>query len=243
MLSPEIRVFRSLEDLSHAAATEFRSFGGPALSGICSAALSGGSTPRRFYDLLGGPSFSESITWPRVHLFQVDERCVSPDDTRSNYRMIREVLLDRVPSLHFHRMAAEQTDRDAASQSYEAEIRAVLGTQPGAWPCFDIIYLGMGDDGHTASLFPGTAALSERKLAVCPNYVERLQMFRLTLTLPVLNAAARVVFIVSGAEKAEMLRQVLSPAAGEQPKFPAQLVQPTHGTVAWYLDEAAARLL
>ena len=243
MPKAEIRVFKDLEHLSHGAAEEFAGLAAQTPSGPFAAALSGGSTPKPFYELLAAPEFSGRIPWPAVHLFQVDERCVAPDDARSNFRMMREAMLDRIPGIHFHRMAAEQADREAAAKSYETELRATLETAPGAWPGFDVIYLGMGDDGHTASLFPGTGALEERRLAVCANYVPKFDMFRLTLTLPVLNAGARVIFLVAGSKKAERLRDVLSAPSTNPPKYPAQLVQPMDGTVAWYLDEAAARLL
>jgi 6-phosphogluconolactonase len=240
MSTPDLRVFADLEELSRAAAQEFASLAAQPRAGgkPFSAALSGGSTPKRFYELLAAPELS--IPWSRVHLFQVDERCVPPDDPRSNYRMMREALLDRLPAAHFHRMAAEREDRDVAAGDYAAELRSVLGTLPGEWPRLDVIYLGMGDDGHTASLFPGTTALDERRLAVCSNYVAKLDMYRLTLTLPVLNAAARVIFLVSGAGKAEMLHQVLRAPASTPPQYPAQLVKPERGSVAWYVDHAAA---
>ncbi|MGH9343235.1 MAG: 6-phosphogluconolactonase [Terriglobia bacterium] len=242
MTNTEIQVFPDLDELSRAAAEEFASLAQTSSSPSkpFAAALSGGSTPQRFYELLATPECSSKIPWPRVHLFQVDERCVPPDDPRSNYRMMREAMLERIPSAHFHRMAAEEPDRDAASARYAAEIRQILGAGSEEWPRFGVIYLGMGDDGHTASLFPDTAALTERQLAVCPNYVAKLSMYRLTLTLPVLNAAKRVIFLVSGAGKAEMLRQVLRTPRSASPQYPAQLVQPESGAVAWYLDKAAA---
>ncbi|HEV2500400.1 MAG TPA: 6-phosphogluconolactonase [Terriglobia bacterium] len=243
MTNPEVRVFKDLNELSRAAAEEFTSLAQAPPSKAFAAALSGGSTPKRFCELLAMPEFSAKIPWPRVHLFQVDERCVPPDDPRSNYRMMREAMLAAIPAVHFHRMATEEPDRSAASAQYAAEIRETLGTASGEWPRLDVIYLGMGDDGHTASLFPGTTALAERRVAVCPNYVAKLDMNRLTLTLPVLNAAKRVIFLVAGAGKAEMLRQVLRAPASAPAEYPAQLVQPESGSVTWYLDQAAAARL
>ncbi|MGH9450096.1 MAG: 6-phosphogluconolactonase [Terriglobia bacterium] len=245
MPKPQVRVFKDLEDLSRGAAEEFVSLAGQTnrRETLFSAALSGGSTPKRFYELLATREFSSQVFWPRVQLFQVDERCVATDDARSNYKMIREALLDHASGIEFHRMAAEQSDRDAASVSYAAALRAALRTGQGRWPRLDVIYLGMGEDGHTASLFPGTAALIECERAVVPNYVAKFEMWRLTLTLPVLNAAAHVVFLVSGAEKAERLHQALGAPAGAAPPLPSQLVSPEQGTVAWYVDEAAAKLL
>lgn len=246
MMKPEIRVFPSLDDLSRAAAEELAALADavhPTRPAPFAAALSGGSTPKHFYELLATPEFSGKVPWPRVHLFQVDERCVPPDDPRSNFRMINETMLRKIPAPHFHRMAAERENLTAASASYAAELRQTLGTQPADWPRLDVIYLGMGDDGHTASLFPDTTALAERERAVCPNFVPKLNMHRLTLTLPVLNAAQRIIFMVSGAGKAEMLRQVLRAPAGAPAQYPAQLVKPSGGGVAWYVDQAAAARL
>ena len=211
---------------------------------VFTSALSGGATPRTFLEILANPEFSQRIQWENVHLFQVDERCVPPDHLQSNYRVIQGTLLRPVPSAadNFHRMKAELADRDAASAEYEAEIRNVFAPPGGQLPCFDLIFLGLGSDGHTASLFPGSAALDESTRWVCPNFVEKLQMHRLTLTYPVLNTASEVVFLVSGAGKAEILQQVLE--GPRDPKlFPAQGIQPAEGLVNWYLDRAAAQLL
>lgn len=243
---PELRTFSNLDELSHAAAKLFASLAcqRAVQRRVFSAALSGGDTPRTFLKLLAGAEFSARIPWENTHLFQVDERCVPPDDTQSNYRMIREELLSPVPqaAAHFHRMKAEQPDRDAASAAYAAEIAKTLAPAAGEPPRFDLIFLGMGPDGHTASLFPGTRAVAERARWVCPNYVEKLQMHRLTLTFPVLNAASEVVFVVSGPDKAEALHQVLEGARNRE-LYPAQGVNPVDGKVTWLVDTAAARLL
>lgn len=245
MPKPEIRTFKNPEELSRGAASEFVLLARQrhASRAGFSAALSGGSTPKRFYELLATEEFSSQVSWPRIDLFQVDERCVPPNDPRSNYRMIREAMLDAVPEARFHRMAAEEADRDAAARDYAESVRNALGARAGSWPQLDIIYLGMGGDGHTASLFPGTTVLNEQELSVAPNYVAKLDMWRLTLTLPVLNAAAHVVFLVDGAEKADIVSRVLASDSAKAPQYPAQLVRPDHGTVAWYLDEAAAKRL
>lgn len=246
MPAPKIRVFKDIETFSRAAAAEFTALVSRAAPGgkPFAAALSGGSTPKRFYELLATPEFSSKIAWPRVHLFQVDERCVPPNDAESNYRMMHETLLQHIdlPAANFHRMPAEQPDHEQAARHYENSLREALGVPPPGWPALDLVYLGLGGDGHTASLFPGTVALDEHQLAVCANYVSQLKMFRLTLTFPVLNAAAKLIFLVSGAEKAEIARQVLRPSVTAI-QFPAQQIQPAHGAVSWYLDEAAARLL
>jgi 6-phosphogluconolactonase len=243
-VKPEVKVFPNLEELSQAAARLFEELAGNYAreNKNFSAALSGGSTPARLYELLASPN--RTIPWDRVHLFQVDERCVPPDHTESNYRMIRAALLQHIsiPAPNFHRMMAENPDRDAASHEYALEMARVLNPATGGWPQLDLVFLGMGADGHTASLFPGSAALGERELWVRPNYSERLKSFRLTLTYPVLNAAGQVIFLVAGADKAETLCGVFA-GSKEKPGFPAQGVRPVHGRLSWYLDEAAARLL
>jgi 6-phosphogluconolactonase len=243
---PSVRTFANLEELSLAAAREFTRAASSRLAGanLFSVALSGGTTPRRFFELLATPEFSKSIQWSRVHLFQVDERCVPPDSPQSNYKMIRETLLDRIelPNPNFHRMQAERPDREAAAREYENDLRRTLDAPAPEWPRFDMIFLGLGDDGHTASLFPGTSALAEDRVAVCPNYVEKLKMWRMTLTMPVLNAGAHVIFLVAGSEKKDLVRQLLrGPTA--TPPLPSGLVKPARGAVDWYLDQAAASSL
>jgi 6-phosphogluconolactonase len=246
MSETNIRVFPVLEELSRAAAVRFTELARErAQQGkVFTVALSGGTTPRTFLEILANPEFSQRIPWESVHLFQVDERCVPPDHLQSNYRMIRGSLLRLVPGAaeHFHRMKAEQEDRDAASAEYAAEIAEVLAPAEGHLPRFDMILLGLGSDGHTASLFPGSSALAESSRWVCPNYAEKLQMYRLTLTYPVLNAASEIVFLVAGSGKAEILRQVLE-GTRKTRSYPAQGIQPVEGSVTWYLDQAAAQLL
>ena len=158
--SPEIRIFDDLEHLSWAAATRFEEQA--RIKAIekkpFSVALSGGSTPKLLYELLGSPTFPGRVRWPNVQLFQVDERCVPPDDPQSNYRMIRQALLESspLPEENFHRMAAERPDREQAAREYAEELARVLHPAPGEWPRLDLVFLGMGPDGHTASLFPGS---------------------------------------------------------------------------------------
>ncbi len=244
MTQPEIRIFEGLEPLSWAAATRLEEQA--RVKAIekkpLSVALSGGSTPKLLFELLASPGFQGRVRWSNLQLFQVDERCVPPDDAESNYRMIRQALLESVPlpAGNFHRMAAERPDREQAAREYAEELGRVLRTSPGEWPRLDLVILGMGPDGHTASLFPGSPALDERTAWVTPNFAARLNSHRLTLTLPVLNAAAQVIFLVAGADKAETLRQVLEGPAGQ---FPAQLIQPASGRLTWFVDESAARLL
>lgn len=246
MSESEIRIFPNLEELSHEAARLFRRVARDcaAKGGVFSVALSGGSTPRRLYELLGNMPCSEQVPWGNVHVFQVDERCVPSDYPESNYRMIRQALLARVPlpEVNCHRMAAEQADLEEAASQYAATLARVLPPKPGEAPRLDLVFLGMGADGHTASLFPGSPALQEKMLWVRANFVEKLSTQRMTLTFPVLNAAAQIVFLVSGTEKSETLRRVLKgPLRPEL--LPAQRVRPVNGRVSWYVDQAAARLV
>lgn len=239
-------IFPGLEELSRAAALRFTELARERVQQgkAFSVALSGGSTPRTFLEILSNPEFSQRIQWENVHLFQVDERCVPPDHLQSNYHMIHGRLLRPVPAAahNFHRMQAELDDRDAASAEYELEIRDILAPVEGCAPRFDLIFLGLGPDGHTASLFPGSAALAESSKWVCPNYVEKLQMHRLTLTYPVLNAACEIIFLIAGSGKAEIARQVLE-GQYDPEHLPAQGIVNAEGTVNWYLDRAAAQLL
>jgi 6-phosphogluconolactonase len=244
MSKPEIKIFPNLEELSLAAARRFEELANLRLAQkkTFSAAFSGGSTPKRLYQLLASPG--RCIPWERIELFQVDERCVPPDHPESNYKMIREALLGHVPipASNFHRMTAENPDRDEAARKYSQEIAEILKPGIDEWPRLDLIFLGMGQDGHTASLFPGSEALDERSLWVRPNFSASMGNFRLTLTLPVLNAASEVLFLISGADKAETLRDIIE-GPPRHSQLPAQGVQPVHGQLTWYLDQAAAQLL
>ncbi|CDM66020.1 MAG: 6-phosphogluconolactonase [Pyrinomonas methylaliphatogenes] len=201
-------------------------------------ALSGGSTPRLLYTLLGS-EFSSEIDWNRTHLFWADERCVPPDDEESNYRMVHETLLARapIPISNVHRMRGEE-DPNRAAAEYEALLRAHFR----GLPRFSLILLGMGADGHTASLFPYSPALDERERLTIATYVEKLKAMRLTLTLRSINNAAHVIFLVAGAEKAPALRAVFDEKTDAR-SIPAKLVAPTDGDLLWVVDRAAASLL
>jgi 6-phosphogluconolactonase len=217
-------------------------------------ALAGGSTPAHLYRLLAGPTWRDRIDWERTRLFFGDERCVPPDHIWSNYRLVRETLLDGVPvpATHVFRVAGELGPQAAASR-YAADLRHAFGLRGGARPAFDLVLLGMGEDGHTASLFPGMPALAERRRQVVatevPAYVQP-PVARVTLTFPVLAAAAQVLFLVTGANKAEKVGQVLGAvwtgfperggAAVNDFPLPAGRVRPKHGTLTWLLDDAAA---
>jgi 6-phosphogluconolactonase len=208
-------------------------------------ALSGGSTPKALFQLLAREPFRSAVPWDRVELFWGDERCVPPDHADSNYRMTRESLLDAVPitPARTHRIEAEKDDHAAVATAYEAEIARVLGGTPGGTPpVFDLVFLGMGPDGHTASLFPGTTALGERRRWVVANHVPKFKADRITLTYPILNRAARVVFLAAGADKASVLHEVLEgPPALE--RLHSQGIRPDAGELAWLVDRAAAAQL
>ena len=207
-------------------------------------ALSGGSTPKTTMQLLAEPPYRDEIDWGRVHVAWGDERCVPPDDERSNFRLAREALLDRVPipPAQIYRMPGERNDYDAAADAYEATLRNLFALGPGEQPRFDLIHLGLGTNGHTASLFPGSPALDERERLVAAPWVEEVGMRRLTLTPPVINAAREVLFLVAGEEKASVVHEVLR-GPRDPARLPAQLVAPTEGRLTWLLDAAAAARL
>jgi 6-phosphogluconolactonase len=205
-------------------------------------ALAGGSTPRKLYGLLASEPYREQIDWARVEIFWSDERCVPPDHPESNYRMAHEVMLSKlpIPEANIHRMPAEQADRQAAAESYAAELRRVFGT--AGVPVFDLIQLGMGPEGHTASLFPHQEALHERERLVLPVSVPKPPPERLTFTPPVLEAARHILFLVTGSDKAEAVQAVLEGQGGSD-DYPARLVRAAAGEVIWLLDAAAAAAL
>jgi 6-phosphogluconolactonase len=205
--------------------------------------LSGGSTPRRLYALLADPAapFRDGIPWSRVHFFWGDERHVPPDDPKSNFRMVRQALLSRVPVPleNVHRIEAERPDAADAADAYERELMRFFALTPGQVPRFDLVLLGMGPDGHTASLFPGSSALEVRDRLVVAAWVPKLHSDRITLTLPVFNNAAAVAFLVSGADKAATLRAALDPNGPGG--LPCQRIRPVDGDLLWLVDRAAAR--
>lgn len=200
-------------------------------------ALAGGGTPKPVYQCLAN-DYAQLVDWSRAHVFFGDERCVPPDDERSNYHMARVALLDRVPipPQQIHRMKGED-DPAPAALAYEMALQRCFRTsQP---PAFDLICLGLGDNGHTASLFPGTASLREKTHWAIPQYVEVMQSWRITLTLPVINAARAVAFLVQGADKAAVVQRVLH-GPYDPDVLPAQRVAPAPGELHWLLDAAAA---
>jgi 6-phosphogluconolactonase len=237
-----IRVFNNLESLSRAAADMFVDLASQAIqsNGRFSVALSGGQTPRRLYEILAAEPHKALIRWDYVHIFWGDERCVPATDPYSNTLMARKALLDHVslPADHIHTVQTDLPPAQAAAQ-YETELRTFFGDH---LPVLDLILLGLGDNAHTASLFPHTSVLKEKKRWVAEVYVAKQDMYRVTLTAPLINLAGQVIFIVSGAEKAHALHAVLEGAYQPQ-EFPAQLIRPNGAQPIWLVDKAASHKL
>jgi 6-phosphogluconolactonase len=239
-----VEVWRDLAEVSERAAELLIGVAREAASerGQFALALSGGSTPKALYQILASEEKAARIPWHETHVFWSDERCVPPSDVESNYRMAHETLLAHtpVPPEQIHRMRGEDEPARAA-ESYEEELRNYFGDDE---PRFSLILLGMGEDGHTASLFPHSPALAETNLTVAANYVKQLDSHRLTLTLRTLNAAATIIFLVSGEAKAAALAAVFDESnANEDGSLPASMVRPVRGEVIWVVDEAAAKLV
>ena len=246
MSGPEVLILPDRETLSEAAAERVarRCTETQNERGECAVALSGGETPKTLYARLAREPFRSAIRWERVRLFWGDERCVPPDDPRSNFRMAQETLLSRVPipPENVHRMPAERSDLAVAAREYADVLRAHLPRTADGWPRFDLILLGLGEDAHTASLFPRAPALTETRAAVVAYHVPHLRADRMTLTPPVLNRAREVLFLVAGEQKAHALWMVLE--GPRQPEAaPAQVVKPVDGSLVWLVDAAAASLL
>jgi len=222
-----IEIFANSQELARGAAEYFVACSGEAVAhkGFFTVALSGGSTPKLLYELLVGTE----VPWAKTHFFWSDERHVPPDHPDSNYHMAHEAMLSRVPvpESNVHRIHGENPNAAEAANEYEQTLLSL-----------DLILLGLGNDGHTASIFPGSEVLHETKRLIAAPWVEKLNTYRITMTLPLLNSAS-VLFLVSGAEKAEIVKEVI-----ERPKkYPAQFVQPTNGQLLWMLDKAAAARL
>jgi len=230
----EFVVFPDMARLAQAAAERFVELARQAISTHQRflVALSGGNTPKPLYELLAAKVFAEKIDWIRVQVFFTDERCVAPSHPDSNYRAARLVLFEKVPipPANVHRIRGELSPAVAA-RLYQGELRSILGARGR----FDLILLGMGTDGHTASLFPRSEALEEKDERVVTTYVKALAAWRITLTLPVINAARHILFLVSGPEKAPALSRVFS---GEP--LPAGRVKPDAGVLLWFVDQDAA---
>ena len=236
----DIRILNTPQELFQAAAAEFIALASTAIRDHekFSVALSGGSTPKSLYSVLA----RSALPWDKIFFFWSDERHVPPDHPDSNYRMAKEALLSKVPvpPENIFRVRAEEKDANVVAKDYEEALKLFFRLKPGEFPRFDLILLGLGPDGHTASLFPNTAALNETKRLVVANWVEKFKANRITFTYPVLNNAACVIFLVSGADKADMVRTVLEDGRAD---LPSQRVHPVNGRLLWLLDKGAASKL
>jgi len=237
-----IQVFPDVDSLNRSAATLLaeRARNSVSARGQFSLVLSGGQTPRRLYELLAEDAFRGQLPWAHVHVFWGDERCAPSDDPRSNERMARDALLSHVPipPTQIHPMRCAQGPPEAARQ-YETLLRTFFS---GLEPRFDLVLLGLGENGHTASLFPRTPVLEERERWVVDILVEGQDLHRLTFTAPIINRAAIVVFLVTGSSKAHVLHEVLE-GPSDPHRLPAQLIRPADGELLWLVDREAAALL
>lgn len=238
-----IFISENLQALSRAAAEMFVRIGGEAIerNNRFTVALSGGSTPKLLFKTLASDEFRLRIDWTKTFFFFGDERNAAPDSPESNYRMARENLFEplEIPAENVYRWRAEWQNAEEIALDYEKNLTDFFKTE---MPRFDLILLGMGADGHTASLFPETSALTETQKLAVANWVKKLDSFRLTFTFPLINNAANIIFLIGGAEKAEMLKTVLE-GEFEPQKFPAQNVNPRDGNLFWLIEKDAARLL
>ncbi len=247
MVHREVRVLRDASALCDAAATEFVRAAAETVQekGSFSVALSGGSTPRALYSKLAtDAALRAQVPWDKMQIFFGDERHVPPDDNDSNFRMAQEALFSKAPLApqQIARIKGEYPDAAEAAREYEQAIRQSFQLAGGALPRFDLVLLGMGPDGHTASLFPGTKALHEEQQLVVSNWVGKFFTDRITLTPPVINNAARVIFLVQGVDKTQALKAVLE-GPYEPEQLPAQLIQPKNGILIWLVDRMSAPLL
>jgi 6-phosphogluconolactonase len=246
--APVVRTLADGEAIAQEAAREFVTIARAAIAarGRFTVALAGGSTPKRMYELLAEPPLRDQVDWPKIDFFFGDERCVALEHPESNYGLAWRTLLSKLTLAQdrIHRVPADRADREAASRDYQAEIAKVFGVDPnGEPPAFDLVFLGMGPDGHTASLFPGTPVLKETQRWVAPTHVEKMPTKdRLTLTTTILNRAHEIRFAAGGADKAAALKQVLEGARNPQ-EYPSQLIQPISGRLVWLVDRAAAQQL
>ena len=245
---PVVRIFETGEALAQAAAEECLQAALKAVEARSrfSIALAGGSTPKRLYALLADKqnSFRSLFPWERTHFFWGDERHVPPDHADSNFRMASEAMLARVPvsDPQLHRIQGENPDASKAAENYEQDLLRHFHLNPGAWPRFDLVLLGLGPDGHTASLFPDTAVLEETSRLAASVWVPKFQASRITLTVPLLNQAANILFLVGGKDKAAALQAVLR-GVFQPRRYPAQLIRPVQGDLLWLVDRDAGSLL
>ena len=243
----EIRILPDGNAIAQTAAAEFLEAAKEAVceKGNFCVALSGGSTPKALYGLLiSNPILQAMVPWGKIQFYFGDERHVPPDDTESNFRMATEAMLAKAPvdAQQVHRIKGEKRNAAQAAEEYEEDLRTSFRLAEGQLPRFDLVLLGMGPEGHTASIFPGTKALKEERRLVVSNWVGKLYTDRITLTPPVLNNAARIIFMVQGAEKAPALKAVFE-GPYEPDQLPAQIIKPKEGKALWLVDPTAAAML
>lgn len=240
--SREILIFSNSDAIADFAVKKWRDISTQSVEcqGVFAAALSGGRTPLDFYERLS--TYRGTLPWDRTHIFFADERYVPPDDKDSNYNLIQQHLIRKIdiPPQNVHPVSPEQDTLEHSATRYEKDIRGFFGIRGDAFPAFDLTMLGIGEDGHTASLFPGTAALHESRRLAIPIIADRFPQERISLSLPVLNNAKNILFLVSGGKKAKVMREILE---DEDTALPAALVQPSKGSVVLLLDGPAASLL
>ncbi|MBN2502168.1 MAG: 6-phosphogluconolactonase [Anaerolineales bacterium] len=243
-MTPVIKRYPDTDALAQAVVDLFVEIANDAIEArdVFTVALSGGTTPRSVYELLASEQYAEAVDWSMVHVFWGDERSVPPNNPNSNYWMAENLWLGKgnIPEINVHRMKGE-LEADLAEKDYTRVLRDFFAESAasGEPPRLDLVFLGMGDDGHTASLFPGTEAIHETERWVTAHFVEKLDTWRITLTPVVLNAAANVAFLVEGEGKAERLKEVLE--GPQQPDvLPAQIIAPEDGNLYWFVDEEAA---
>lgn len=239
-MTGHLEQFVNSSELQRAAAGAIVRFLSEAIAarGVATLVLSGGSTPKAVFEMLGSEPLRFQLEWSKVHLFWGDERCVPPTDAESNFRMTDEALLRNisVPAQNVHRIRAERPPQEAAAL-YAEEITRFFKLEANISPKFDVTLLGLGEDGHTASLFPGTTVLTETQKLVSEVFVPKLDAYRISLTYPTINNSRTILFLISGASKAEILHEVLE---GEQHQYPSQFIEPTDGTLYWFVDAAAS---
>jgi 6-phosphogluconolactonase len=245
--TPDIRIAPGTQEWGQAAASLILSVSQQAIQahGRCLIALSGGSTPKTLYQVLATPEWSARFDWSRMVFLFGDERCTPPDHPESNFRMAQTELFQplNIPAEHIYRMKGENEDTTAAAGEYEATIRRLTNSPAPRVPVLDLVLLGLGEDGHTASLFPGTAALQEDHKIVTVGHAPTGIRSRLTLTLGALNHAAVVLFLVTGSGKAQMVRRVLNSESDADRSLPAARISPASGRLVWMLDHLAAQQL
>ena len=236
----KIEVLSDLEALSHCAASFFvsASKNSIATKKRFAVAISGGSTPRRLYTLLSSPPYRNQVDWQRVHFFWADERCVPIEDEGSNFKAAFDRLLSKVPipDGNIHRIRGEE-EPEKIARAYEEDIKKFFGIS--GLPVFDLVILGMGEDGHTASLFPGSKSLEETDRLAVSVYLDKPNWNRITLTLPILNNAVQILFLVTGQAKADVVSEILRDGEKKR-QFPAGLISPIQGIVTWLIDKEAA---